>query len=111
MQLVIVESPTKSKTITRFLGPQYKVLSSYGHIRDLPQGKLGIDIENNFQPNYIIPQKARKTVEYLKKELQKADTVILSYRPRQRRRSYCLASRSSSRLERNKKRKTKNKKL
>ena len=42
MQLIIVESPTKSKTIGRFLGPEYKVLSSYGHIRDLPKGELGI---------------------------------------------------------------------
>ena len=47
MRLIIVESPTKSQTISKFLGPQYKVLSSFGHIRDLPKGELGVDVENN----------------------------------------------------------------
>ena len=78
MQLIIVESPTKSKTIGRFLGPEYKVLSSYGHIRDLPKGELGIDIENDFQPKYVIPTKARKNVNILKKETEKAEIVILA---------------------------------
>ena len=55
MKLVIVESPTKAKTIEKFLTKTYKVISSYGHIRDLPKSKLGIDTENNFQPQYIIP--------------------------------------------------------
>ena len=78
MQLIIVESPTKSKTIGRFLGPEYKVLSSYGHIRDLPKGELGIDIENDFQPKYVIPTKARKNVNILKKEIEKAEMIILA---------------------------------
>ena len=47
MNLIIVESPTKGNTIQKFLGPKYKVLSSYGHVRDLPKSELGIDIENN----------------------------------------------------------------
>ena len=68
MKLVIVESPTKSQTISKFLGPQYKVLSSFGHTRDLPKGELGVDVENNFKPKYVIPTKARKNVNILKKE-------------------------------------------
>jgi len=78
MDLIIVESPTKSKTISKFLGSKYKVLSSYGHIRDLPKSKLGIDTENNFEPHYIIPIKARKKVKELKESLSKIDKVILA---------------------------------
>jgi len=78
MQLIIVESPTKSKTINKFLGPEYKVLSSYGHIRDLPKSKLGVDTDNNFEPKYIIPVKARKTINLLKKEVEKAEMTILA---------------------------------
>ncbi|MDA3815557.1 MAG: toprim domain-containing protein, partial [Patescibacteria group bacterium] len=66
MNLVIVESPTKAKTISRFLKrSEFKVTSSFGHIRDLPQKGLGIDIENNFKPDYEIPEKAEKTVKEL----------------------------------------------
>ncbi len=78
MQLVIVESPTKSKTLQDFLGPEYKVLSSYGHIRDLPKDELGVDVENNFKPKYIIPFKSKKVVQFLTGEAQKAETVILA---------------------------------
>jgi len=78
MNLVIVESPTKSKTIEKFLGKNYKVLSSFGHIRDLPKGELGIDIENNFEPKYVIPPRARKTISELKKRAQKSNEVILA---------------------------------
>ncbi len=78
MNLVIVESPTKAKTITKFLGPDYKIVSSFGHIRDLPKSKMGIDIENNFEPEYVIPDKAKQTVANLKKDAKKADTVILA---------------------------------
>jgi len=78
MNLVIVESPTKCKTISKFLGPKYKVLSSYGHIRDLPKSKLGIDIENNFEPQYVVPTKARKRVKELKDSLPKVENVILA---------------------------------
>jgi len=78
MNLIIVESPTKAKTISNFLGKEYKVTSSYGHIRDLPKSKLGVDIENNFKPQYVIPLKARKRVNFLKKEAQKADKIILA---------------------------------
>jgi len=76
--LVIVESPTKAKTITKFLGKDFKVESSFGHVRDLPQKKLGVDVENNFEPVYEIPAKAKKQVNKLKELAQKADSVILA---------------------------------
>lgn len=78
MKLVIVESPTKAKSISHFLGKSFKVVACYGHIRDLPKSKLGIDIENNFTPHYIIPVKARKKVNELKKLAKKSDQIILA---------------------------------
>ncbi len=78
MRLIIVESPTKATTIKNFLGPEYKVLSSYGHVRDLPKSELGIDLENNFEPKYIVPLRAKKNASLLKKEASKADSVILA---------------------------------
>jgi len=78
MQLVIVESPVKARTIEKFLGKDYKVLSSFGHVRDLPKKELGVDIEHNFEPKYVIPAKARKVVSALKKESAKADKTILA---------------------------------
>ncbi|MCL4406435.1 MAG: type I DNA topoisomerase [Patescibacteria group bacterium] len=78
MNLVIVESPTKAKTIGKFLGSKYKVESSFGHIRDLPKSKLGIDIEHDFEPQYVIPTKNRKHVNELKKLVSKTDNVILA---------------------------------
>ena len=78
MNLVIVESPTKANTIAKFLGKDYEVSASYGHIRDLPKSKLGIDLENNFQPQYVVPTKSKKIVNELKKASQKADQVILA---------------------------------
>lgn len=81
MKLVIVESPTKAKTIKNFLGKDFKVLSSYGHIRDLPKGAFGIDVENDFEPKYVIPTKARKNLNLLKKEAEKANEIILATDP------------------------------
>jgi DNA topoisomerase-1 len=78
MKLVIVESPTKAKTIQKFLGKDFEVKSSFGHVRDLPKSKLGIDVEKNFEPEYIIPTKAKKLVSELKKESAKADQTILA---------------------------------
>lgn len=78
MKLVIVESPTKAKTISKFLGDDFVVMSSYGHVRDLPKSELGIDVEHEFEPKYVIPTKARKNVSALKKEAAKADTIILA---------------------------------
>lgn len=78
MNLVIVESPTKSKTISRFLGGDFVVKSSYGHVRDLPKGNLGVDIEHKFKPKYVIPTKAKKNLLELKKYTEKADAIILA---------------------------------
>jgi DNA topoisomerase-1 len=78
MDLIIVESPTKAKTITKFLNKNFVVESSYGHVRDLPKSEMGIDIENNFTPSYIIPTAAKKKVTNLKKLAAKADKVILA---------------------------------
>jgi DNA topoisomerase-1 len=78
MQLVIVESPTKGTTIKKFLGPDYQVLSSYGHIRDLPEDKFGIDVENDFKLKYVIIPRAKKNVASLKKEVENATFIILA---------------------------------
>lgn len=78
MKLVIVESPTKAKSISHFLGKGFKVVACYGHVRDLPKSKLGIDIEDNFAPHYIIPIKARKKVNELKKLVKKSEQIILA---------------------------------
>lgn len=77
MKLIIVESPAKGRTIQKFLGKDYQVIASFGHVRDLPKTKLGVDVENDFKPDYIIPTKAKKTVSELKKEVKKAEQVIL----------------------------------
>ena len=76
--LVIVESPAKAKTIEKFLGKGYKVLSSYGHIRDLQQKSFSIDIQNHFTPIYEIPDDKKKLVAELKTEAKKADMVWLA---------------------------------
>lgn len=73
--LVIVESPAKAKTISRFLGKDYKVLASMGHIRDLPKSKLSIDVEHDFEPKYVIAADKKKVVKALKDEM-KADTAL-----------------------------------
>lgn len=76
--LVIVESPTKAKTISRFLGNDFVIESSYGHVRDLPKKELGIDTENDFKPKYVIPEKAKKNLTKLKKLSEKSDDIILA---------------------------------
>ncbi|MBI4049449.1 MAG: type I DNA topoisomerase [Candidatus Doudnabacteria bacterium] len=76
--LVIVESPTKAKTISRFLNNQYEVQASFGHIRDLPTSKMGVDIEHNFEPSYVIPPKAKKKIAELKKLASDASEIILA---------------------------------
>lgn len=76
--LVIVESPAKAKTIEKFLGSDFKVMSSYGHIRDLKKKDFSIDIENDFEPVYEIPEDKRKVVSELKAAANKAETVWLA---------------------------------
>ncbi|MGI6731455.1 MAG: type I DNA topoisomerase [Anaerovoracaceae bacterium] len=79
--LVIVESPSKAKTIGKFLGKKYKVIASVGHVRDLPKSKLGIDIENNFEPQYISIRGKGETIKALKKEAKNADKIYLATDP------------------------------
>lgn len=76
--LVIVESPAKAKTIEKFLGKDYKVLSSYGHIRDLKKKEFSIDIDKDFKPHYEIPEDKKKVVEELKAEAKEAETIWLA---------------------------------
>lgn len=76
--LVIVESPAKAKTIEKFLGKDYKVMSSYGHIRDLKKKDLGIDMEDNYTPIYEVPSDKKKVVDELKKAAKEADIVWLA---------------------------------
>ena len=91
-RLVIVESPTKARTIEKFLSKDYEVLASYGHVRDLPDSaseipeniksekwtRLGINVDHEFQPLYIVPEKKRKRVAELKKALKEADELLLA---------------------------------
>ncbi len=76
--LVIVESPAKAKTIEKFLGKDYKVESSFGHIADLPSKELGVDVENNFAPKYIVDKDKKALVKKLKDLADKADTIWLA---------------------------------
>ena len=76
--LVIVESPAKAKTIEKFLGKDYKVMSSYGHIRDLQKKDFSVDIEHGYKPIYEIPDDKKELVKQLKSEASKADTVWLA---------------------------------
>ncbi|MFC1630155.1 type I DNA topoisomerase [Patescibacteria group bacterium] len=78
MKLLLVESPTKAKTLQKFLGKEYRVLSSFGHIRDLPKGEFGIDVEKEFTPRYVIPTKSRKTLTSLKKSVKETKSTILA---------------------------------
>ncbi len=79
--LVIVESPTKARTLQKFLGDKYQIEASMGHIRDLPKSELGVDTEHNFEPQYIIPRDKRKRVNELKKLADKADKLYLATDP------------------------------
>lgn len=78
MNLVIVESPAKAKTIEKYLGKDYKVLASFGHVRDLPKKELGVDVASNYQPSYEIPSDSKKIVSALKKEQAKAKDIYLA---------------------------------
>ncbi|MBQ8834503.1 MAG: type I DNA topoisomerase [Oscillospiraceae bacterium] len=79
--LVIVESPSKAKTIGRYLGPDYTVKASMGHLRDLPKSKMGVDLENDFTPQYIPVKGKEELIRELKKEAAKAETVYLATDP------------------------------
>lgn len=79
--LVIVESPSKAKTIGKFLGSRYKVIASVGHVRDLPKSKLGIDLENDFEPQYISIRGKGDIIKELKKEAKNAAKIFLATDP------------------------------
>ena len=73
--LVIVESPAKAKTLEKFLGKDYQVESSFGHIADLPSKELGVDVEGDFKPKYIVSPDKKSVVKKLKDLSKKAETV------------------------------------
>ncbi len=79
--LVIVESPAKAKTIEKYLGGDYKVTASMGHLRDLPKSKMGVDIENGFEPQYIPVRDKKELIAQLKKDAKSAGTVYLATDP------------------------------
>src|SRR5258708_16822787 len=81
MDLIIVESPTKAKTLNKFLGKDYQVEATMGHIKDLPKSKLSIDVANNFAPNYEEMPKKLTTIKLLKKESKKAKMVYIATDP------------------------------
>lgn len=76
-----MESPTKAKTLARFLGSDYRIMASMGHVRDLPESKLGIDVEHDFTPEYVISDKKKDVVTDLKKAYSEADKLILATDP------------------------------
>ncbi|TKB83903.1 MAG: type I DNA topoisomerase [Nitrospira sp.] len=79
--LIIVESPTKARTITKYLGRGYSVMASVGHVKDLPTSKLGVDLENDFEPQYVTIKGKSKVLADIKKKAQEVDTVFLAPDP------------------------------
>src|SRR5690625_385954 len=79
--LVIVESPAKGKMIERYLGKNYKVVASKGHVRDLPKSRMGIDFENNYEPDYITIRGKGPVLKELRKQAKKAEKVYLAADP------------------------------
>ena len=79
--LIIVESPAKAKTIARYLGDGYEVKASVGHVRDLPASTLGVDVERDFNPMYLIMPGKDKIIKELRKASEKADRVLLATDP------------------------------
>ena len=80
-KLVIVESPAKSRTLAKILGRGYSIKASLGHVRDLPRGQMGVDVENNFTPRYVIPKAKTKLVNELKQVTKDATTIYLATDP------------------------------
>src|SRR5438477_7335431 len=79
--LVIVESPAKARTIKKYLGRNFAVEASMGHVRDLPKSTLGVDVEHGFAPQYVVPRDKSKTVKELKGRVQSARAVYLATDP------------------------------
>ncbi|MFA5224898.1 MAG: toprim domain-containing protein, partial [Candidatus Omnitrophota bacterium] len=79
--LVIVESPTKAKTISKILGDDYLVVSSMGHIIDLPQKELGVDIDNKFKPEYVVIPSRKKLMTQLRKDAKNKEKIYVATDP------------------------------
>src|SRR6185436_18924645 len=79
--LVIVESPSKAKTINKYLGKDFKVLASVGHVKDLPKKGLGVDVENDFEPTYEVMPGKEKVVREIKDAAKDAETVFIATDP------------------------------
>ncbi|OQY21704.1 MAG: DNA topoisomerase I [Anaerolineaceae bacterium 4572_32.2] len=80
-KMVIVESPAKARTVGRFLGKKYRVRASVGHVRDLPSNRMGVDIENDFRPHYVVPAKRKDVVRELKQAVKNSSEVYLATDP------------------------------
>ena len=80
-KLVIVESPSKIKSVKKYLGSGYNVMASVGHVRDLPKSKLGVDIENNFKPQYINMADKKDVIKQLKEAAANSEQVLLATDP------------------------------
>ena len=81
MQLIIVESPSKAKTIEKYLGGKFKVDASGGHVRDLPEKRLGVNVADNYTPNYVISADKKAVIKRLKEKAEKADKIYLATDP------------------------------
>lgn len=81
MKLVLIEGPGKRESVQHYLGSGYKVMPTFGHCRDLPEKGLGVDVKNNFEPEYVISPDHKKTVDAIKKEMQKAEDVYFASDP------------------------------
>ena len=81
MKLIILESPSKIKTVSKILGKEYKVMASVGHVVDLPKSKMGVDIENDFEPKYITIRGKGDLISGLKKEAKNADKIFFATDP------------------------------
>src|SRR5688500_20181660 len=79
--LVVVESPAKAKTINKYLGRSYKVVASMGHVRDLPKSKLGVDVEEDFEPSYEVIASRKKVLKVLKGGAKAADEIFIATDP------------------------------
>jgi len=81
MNLIVVESPTKARTLSRFLGKDYLVEATMGHIKDLPKSELAVDIKNNFKPNYVIVEKKNESIGRIRKASEKAKSIFIATDP------------------------------
>jgi len=81
MNLIVVESPTKARTLSRFLGSDYQVEATMGHVRDLPEDSLGVDVEKDFEPEYVLSKGKKESTDRIKKAAQKAEKIYLASDP------------------------------